>query len=508
MLQVADVCMVNQVYVLFYVMSDTTHLKSRRKSTASQTVKNDKCVEDNKDHKDTTVKVGRKYILTDENTKRFHKARDSLLSSSSGYTNYRGFLNLCVILLVMSSGRLVLENILNYGLLVNFHVPFEFISDPTAWPALLALVCTNIFIAASLLIEKRLAKNKIKETHGNVLSILNIFTALLLPAIYLWYRKANPVSSGGALSIYTCVSLKLWSYFSVNRAHRGKRLLAKTEKIQEKTEKKLKSELDEVKDSNCRELPEQVLVHYPDNLNYKDMYYFIAVPTLCYEINFPRTKAIRKRFLIKRIVEMAFLCTLWFVLIQQWMIPILQNSKESFREANTIRIVERLLKFAVPNHVCWLILFYCIFHSYFNILAEVLRFADREFYREWWNAETVPEFWKNWNIPVHNFCTRHIYKPLLSIGVTKFQSQFIVFFISAFFHEYLVSIPLRMFRVWSFLGMIMQLPFAFFVFKYLKGNYGNMAIWLSLIIGQPLAIFMYIHDYYIDYFNPEAVASF
>ena len=91
-------------------------------------------------------------------SKRFHKARDSLLSSSSGYTNYRGFLNLCVILLVMSSGRLVLENILNYGLLVNFHVPFEFISDPTAWPALLALVCTNIFIAASLLIEKRLAK--------------------------------------------------------------------------------------------------------------------------------------------------------------------------------------------------------------------------------------------------------------------------------------------------------------------------------------------------------------
>ncbi len=34
------------------------------------------------------------------------------------------------------------------------------------------------------------------------------------------------------------------------------------------------------------------------------MYYFIAVPTLCYEINFPRTKKIRKSFLIKRIIEM------------------------------------------------------------------------------------------------------------------------------------------------------------------------------------------------------------
>jgi len=47
--------------------------------------------------------------------------------------------------------------------------------------------------------------------------------------------------------------------------------------------------------------------------------------------------------------------------------------------------------------------------------------------------------------------------------------------------------------------------------KFLHGNYGNMAIWLSrlsLIIGQPLAIFMYIHDYYIDYFTlPEAAAA-
>jgi len=29
------------------------------------------------------------------------------------------------------------------------------------------------------------------------------------------------------------------------------------------------------------------------------------------------------------------------------MVPILQNSKETFREANPVRIVERLLKFAV-----------------------------------------------------------------------------------------------------------------------------------------------------------------
>jgi hypothetical protein len=71
----------------------------------------------------------------------YHHVRDSLLSSSSGYTNYRGILNLCVVLLVMSTGRLVLENIIKYGFLVRFDIPIRFIKDPTAWPSLLVIVC-------------------------------------------------------------------------------------------------------------------------------------------------------------------------------------------------------------------------------------------------------------------------------------------------------------------------------------------------------------------------------
>ena len=84
----------------------------------------------------------------------FHKTRDSLLSSASGYTNYRGVLNLCVVLLVMSTGRLVLENILKYGFLVRFDVPVLFIKDPTAWPSLLAIVCESLFVAAFMIVTK------------------------------------------------------------------------------------------------------------------------------------------------------------------------------------------------------------------------------------------------------------------------------------------------------------------------------------------------------------------
>lgn len=40
------------------------------------------------------------------------------------------------------------------------------------------------------------------------------------------------------------------------------------------------------------------LVQYPDNLNLVDLYYYILAPTLCYELNFPRTQRIRKRYAI------------------------------------------------------------------------------------------------------------------------------------------------------------------------------------------------------------------
>ncbi|KAM9015772.1 LOW QUALITY PROTEIN: diacylglycerol O-acyltransferase 1 [Ara ararauna] len=237
-------------------------------------------------------------------------------------------------------------------------------------------------------------------------------------------------------------------------------------------------------------------VSYPDNLTYGNLYYFLLAPTLCYELNF-RSPRIRKRFLLRRLFEMLFFIQLLVGLIQQWMVPTIQNSMKPFRDMDYSRIMERLLKLAVPNHLIWLIFFYWFFHSCLNVVAELLRFGDREFYRDWWNSESVTYFWQNWNVPVHKWCLRHFYKPMLKRGASKWAAQAAVFLASAFFHEYLVSVPLKMFRLWAFMGMAAQIPLAWFVSKFLRGHYGNAAVWLSLIIGQPIAVLMYVHDYYV-----------
>lgn len=108
---------------------------------------------------------------------------------------------------------------------------------------------------------------------------------------------------------------------------------------------------------------------------------------------------------------------------------------------------------------------------------------------------------------VHNFylspnrwCVRHLYIPITELGYSKTTASVIVFFISAFFHEYLVSVPLKTFKVWAFMGMMFQLPLSFiskFMEKHFGERLGNTVVWASIILGQPLCIMMYYHDYVV-----------
>uniref|UniRef100_A0AAQ6AF60 O-acyltransferase n=1 Tax=Amphiprion ocellaris TaxID=80972 RepID=A0AAQ6AF60_AMPOC len=414
-----------------------------------------------------------------------HKTQESLLTSTSGFNNYRGVLNWCVVMLVLSNARLFLENLLRYGVLVDpVQVISLFLNDPYSWPAACLVIVSNVFIVVALYTERQLSKVSVNTLFLHPHHIIN----------HHLFSVSSP-SVGGAfvLGSYTILFLKLYSYKDVNLWCRE----LSTVKAK-KLSRSLSCPSAQTLNGGDRK------VCYPGNLTIRDMYYFVFAPTLCYELNFPRSSTIRMSFLLRRLFEMLFFIQLLVGLTQQWMIPVIQSSMKPLEDMDLSRMTERLLRLAVPNHLLWLIFFYWFFHSSMNFTAELLRFGDRQFYKDWWNSETVTYFWQNWNIPVHKWCLRHFYKPLLRRGFSKIISQSAVFFLSAFFHEYLVSVPLRMFRLWAFTGMMAQLPLAWFVGNFLRGNYGNAAVWMSLIIGQPFAVLMYVHDYYVLHYREEA----
>nr|XP_031295737.1 diacylglycerol O-acyltransferase 1 isoform X1 [Camelus dromedarius] len=268
---------------------------------------------------------------------RCHRLQDSLFSSDSGFSNYRGILNWCVVMLILSNARLFLENLIKYGVLVDpLQVVSLFLKDPYRWPALCLVIVANIFAVAAFQVEKRLAVGALTEQAGLLLHVVNLATILCFPAAVAFLLESiTPVGSVLALIVYTILFLKLFSYRDVNLWCRERRARAKAKAASAS------------KKANGGAA--QGTVSYPDNLTYRDLYYFLFAPTLCYELNFPRSPRVRKRFLLRRLLEMLFLTQLQVGLIQQWMVPTIQNSMKPFKDMDYSRIVERLLKLAVSS---------------------------------------------------------------------------------------------------------------------------------------------------------------
>lgn len=72
-------------------------------------------------------------------------------------------------------------------------------------------------------------------------------------------------------------------------------------------------------------------------------------------------------------------------------------------DGSFIVLLDRLLKLAIPNTYIWLAFFFGSFQCWLNITAELLRFADREFYKDWWNCKNLGQYWRLWNLPVHHW---------------------------------------------------------------------------------------------------------
>jgi len=192
------------------------------------------------------------------------------------------------------------------------------------------------------------------------------------------------------------------------------------------------------------------IVTYPNNLTLSNIYYFIFCPVLCYQLNFPRNKSIRWYWLWGKVGQFLFLSIFMVILTEQWILPTVRNSVRYFDSVDLIRVFQRSLKLSIPSLVLWLMGFYTFFHLWLNIIAELLRFGDREFYRSWWNSTTQGEYWRDWNTPVHFWLRRHVYYPAVRFGLTRIQGSLLIFFISAVFHEIVASVPLKLIRLHFF----------------------------------------------------------
>jgi len=392
-----------------------------------------------------------------------YTTRASLLSSESPATqSYRGFINLGIILLVLSNLRLVIINILKYGILLD--IERVKIKEWYRWPGTIIFLFLNVFILISYALEHAARKKLLKDSSVVILHCVNIGSLIVIPSYMVWTVQPNPVSGILVMTFMTVYMMKLSSYAHVNYNLR-------------------------------QEARKGSQNGWPNNLTVQNLYYFMVAPATVYQQEYPRTQRIRKGWLMRRIAELVFFIFLMMVIVEQYITPLVTNSLIPMNSSNFPLILERLLKLSIPNLFVWLLGFYALFHLGLNILAELCTFSDREFYKDWWNSTTISYFWRNWNMPVHNWMMTHVYMPAIRRGYSRMQSGFLCFFISAIFHELIIGVPFQMLKMWAFAGMMVQIPGMFMTERLRGKQWGNVAFWFSIVVGQPFCVLMMYRDW-------------
>ena len=253
-----------------------------------------------------------------------------------------------------------MENILKYGILVDPLVFYRVITDPTFVPCIQLMLGLWAMAFVSLMTEKILATGFVSESIAKALVTVHTAAVVIVPAYVVYTRDCQVAGAVAVLTFASVTFLKLISYHMVNYwcrlespvASRGRSKLPKRRDADADPPKKSNGHADPGTKaaSEGEESGESApLVEYPDNLNVRDMCYFMLVPTLCYELNFPRSKKVRKRFLIRRTIEVVFLSQLMLGLVQQWLFPTIVNSAGPLKQMNFPKMFERLLKLAVSE---------------------------------------------------------------------------------------------------------------------------------------------------------------
>ncbi|KAJ4951508.1 hypothetical protein NE237_028340 [Protea cynaroides] len=400
--------------------------------------------------------------------------KESPLSSDAIFRqSHAGLFNLCILVLVAVNSRLIIENLMKYGLLIR--AGFWFSSKSLRdWPLFMCGLSLPIFPLGAFMVEKLAQHKFIPEPVVMSLHVLISIASILYP-VFVILRCDSAVLFGIALMLLTCIVwLKLVSYAHTNYDMRA--LAKSTDKGASKS-----SNMD-----------------YSYDVSFRSLAYFMVAPTLCYQTSYPRTTCIRKGWVIRQLVKLVIFTGLMGFIIEQYINPIVQHSQHPLK-GSLLEAIERVLKLSVPTLYVWLCMFYCFFHLWLNILAELLQFGDREFYKDWWNAKTVEEYWRMWNMPVHKWMVRHIYFPCLRCGIPREVAIVIVFFVSAAFHELCIGVPCHIFKFWAFIGIMFQVPLVILT-NYLQNKFrntmvGNMIFWFFFsILGQPMSVLLYYHD--------------
>ncbi|TGO46963.1 hypothetical protein BCON_0299g00010 [Botryotinia convoluta] len=240
---------------------------------------------------------------------------------------------------------------------------------------------------------------------------------------------------------------------------------------------------------------------YPNNLSLVNHYEYIVLPTLVYELEYPRSDDIDWYNVAEKSIATAGLLIVMNLISQTYIYPIVVKTIK-MKESN-LTSLERLRHFpgivsdlAFPFLAEYILTWYVIWECILNLLAELTCYADRGFYEAWWNSVSWDQFARDWNRPVHNFLLRHVYhSSISSLRVDKKTATLITFFLSACVHELVMWCIFKKLRGYLLVLQMCQIPLTIMSqTKWMKGKktLGNVIFWIGIFTGPSLLCSLYL----------------
>ena len=168
-------------------------------------------------------------------------------------------------------------------------------------------------------------------------------------------------------------------------------------------------EIAQLREDLARELTSPIgNITYPANLTWANYLDYLCCPTLCYEIEYPRTEAIDWQNLLSKIAATFGCIFLLTIISEEFILPALTDASHrldpSLRTAESpltaleasIVLLETISWLLFPFMLTFLLVFLVIFEYVLGACAEITHFADRHFYSDWWNSTDWMEFSREW----------------------------------------------------------------------------------------------------------------
>ena len=239
---------------------------------------------------------------------------------------------------------------------------------------------------------------------------------------------------------------------------------------------------------------------FPNNISFKNFFIYSMFPVLVYQSEYPRNDRIRAKYLFNKILGIFGVIFLMMVISQHNLYPIVIECLRLQKTTSIwyrIKVYPLILIRIIPSFLSvYLLTFYLIWELILNALAEITRFADREFYGYWWNSVNWNEYARDWNVPVHKFLLRHVYHSSISaFKVNKTVATFMTFFLSSIIHELAMYVIFKKVRFYLLLLQMSQLCLIQITnTKYLRNMnvFNNAIFWFGIIFGPSLMCTMYL----------------